>query len=243
MRRLPIQKVMANQSIKCSLCEHVIEPGDICWHQSGGSNNSLSPICICTGHLPLNTKGMIIEPSTDGLPVTYIRADALDVRRDIIPKLLNDWDYIYKLTPEEFEELVFDRLIAMDLQPIRMGPANQKDGGIDIIFWTCDVFPMVGAVQIKHHRSPEAKTGPADVRGLVGGMQGQHFNVGVIVTNTSFTDDAKHRAEREASAIQLRDGRALRRWIADDFGVEGFNIITRTIELCRSIQINVPQFL
>lgn len=238
---LSMTRGIANQSIQCSLCEHVIRPGEIFWHHSGHSRNI--SLRICTNHIPNNSKGMITEESADGSPITYVRADAVDVRRDMIPRLLNDWDTIYSLTPEDFEELVFDRLVAMDLQAFRMGSANRKDGGLDVIFWTHGVFPMLGAVQIKHHRSPEAKSGPADVRELAGAIQGHHFNVGLIVTNTAFTDDAKHQVVNGPCPIQLRDGGTLRRWIADDFEVEEVNFITHTIEFCRGMEIGVPQFL
>jgi hypothetical protein len=154
---------MANQRIRCSLCEWVIEPGEICWHLSRDSNRDSFP--VCRNHIPLNTRELIVEPSPDALPITSVRPQALNIRRDMIPKLLSDWDSVYNLTPEEFEELVFDRLLAMDLEPFRLGPANRRDGGIDIIFWTRSVFPILGAVQVKHHRSPEAKTGPRDGKG------------------------------------------------------------------------------
>lgn len=241
MSTLAIKKVIADQGILCSFCENLIEPGEIFWQLSGGSNHEVLP--VCKREIPLNTTNMIQESSTNGSLITCVRPDAIDVRRDMIPTLLSDWDAVHNLTPEEFEELVFDRLIAMDLQPFRMGPANRKDGGIDIIFWTNGLLPMLGAVQVKHHRSPKAKTGPAAVSELAAAMQGHHFNVGLIVTNTSFTSDAKHRGEKASSLIQLRDGEALRKWIADDFAIERVNAVTRTIEFCKGIKIRVPQFL
>ena len=131
----------------------------------------------------------------------------------------------------------------MDLQAFRMGAANRKDGGIDAVFWTHGLFPMTGAVQIKHHRSPAAKVGPADVRGLAGAMSGHPFNVGLIVTNTSFTDDSKHQATKVTPPIQLRDGDALWKWIGDDFEIERLEFVARTAEFCKGIAVRVPQFL
>jgi len=241
MKYLSVSQGMADQRIRCSLCEYLIEPSEIFW-RGRPSSSDRDCLWICTGHLPLNAKGMISEPSADGSAITYVRADAIDVRNEIIPRLLRDSNAIYCLTPEEFEELVFDRLLAMDLQTFRMGPANRKDGGIDVIFWTRGLFPMLGAVQIKHHRSPQAKVGPADVRELAGAMEGYHFNVGLIITNTSFTEDAKHRADMGTTPIQLRDGEALRNWIADDFAIEKLEFVSRNAEFCRGIEIHVPQF-
>lgn len=183
-----------------------------------------------------------MEPSPDNSAIKYIRADALNVRQTIIPALLRDVEAIYHLTPDEFEELILDRLFAMDLQAFRMGAINRKDGGIDAIFWTRGLFPMLGAVQIKHHRSPQVKVGPADVRELVGAMEGHRFNIGLIITNTSFTKDAKHRADTGTTPILLRDGEVLQKWIADDFSIEKLDFVTRNAEFCRGIEINVPQF-
>ena len=241
MEHLSLSQAMANRSIRCSLCDHEIEPGEIFWRGGliGASGDS---VWICTGHIPLNAKGMIVEPSDDASAITYVRADAIDIRQDMIPRLLRDPDAIYRLTAEEFEELVFDRLVAMDLQAFRMGPANRKDGGIDAVFWTRGLLPMLGAVQVKHHRSPQAKVAPADVRGFAGAMEGHHFNVGLIITNTSFTDDAKHRAETGTTPILLRDGEVLRDWIADDFSIEKLEFVSRNAEFCKGIEIRVPQF-
>lgn len=241
MEHLSFEQKMADQHIRCSLCEYVIEPGEIFWRGRPSNANS-DRLRICTGHIPLNSKGMIVEPSADGSAITYVRADALDVRRDIIPRLMRDSDAIFRLTPEEFEELVFDRLVAMDLQAFRMGPANRKDGGIDVVFWTRGLFPMLGAVQIKHHRSPQAKVGPAEVRELAGAMGGHRFNVGLIITNTTFTEDAKHLAVTGSAPIQLRDGEVLRSWIADDFAIEKLEFVSRNAEFCRGIEIRIPQF-
>lgn len=240
MRSLLMTRAMADQRIRCDFCPNVIEPAELFWRLSDGDGHDFG---ICTDHIPLNTKEMIVEPSSDGVPITSVRADAVNVRRDIIPKLLADWNAVYSLSPDEFEELVFDRLFAMDLEAFRMGPVNQRDGGIDIIFWTRGILPMLGAVQVKHHRSPETKTGPAEVRELGGAMQGHHFNIGLIITNTSFTEDAKHQIDKGSFPIQLRDGEALRKWVADDFEFERVNFETRTIEFTKGFPIQVPRFL
>jgi len=241
MEHMSLSRAMTDQRIRCSLCEYVIEPGELFWRGRLG-NSDRDCMWLCTGHIPLNANGMIAEPSADGSGMRCVRADALDVTQDIIPRLLRDWDTNYRLTPEEFEELVFDRLLAMGLQAFRMGPANRRDGGIDAVFWTRGLFPMLGAVQIKHHRSPHAKVGPADVRELAGAMEGHHFNVGLIITNTSFTEDAKYQADTCTTTIQLRDGEVLRRWIAGDFAIERLEFVARNAGFCRGIEIRVPQF-
>ena len=73
-------------------------------------------------------------------------------------------------------------------------------------------------------------------------MQDYHFNLGLLITNTSFTSDAEHQAQKDSSIIQLRDGAALKKWVANDFGAEKLNVVTRTIEFCKGRKINVPHF-
>jgi hypothetical protein len=74
-------------------------------------------------------------------------------------------------------------------------------------------------------------------------MRSYHFNMGLVVTNTSFTSDAKFESEKVGSPpIQLRDGQTLRRWIADDFEVEEIDFETKTIEVCKGFGVNVPRF-
>jgi Restriction endonuclease len=240
MRTLKTTQAMADQALLCPLCEEVIGPGELFWRVFDESDRDL--FAICRGHIPLNTRNLIGEPAIDGSPITHVRSEALDIRREIIPKLLSDWDNIYGLTPEKFEELVFDRLLGMELQPFRLGPANQKDGGIDIIFWSRGALPILGAVQVKHHRKEDSKTGSEDVQKFKGAMDGYHFNLGLLITNTSFTSHAEHQVQKESSVIQLRDGEALKKWVADDFGAEKLNVVTRTIEFCKGRQINVPHF-
>jgi len=188
MASLPLTQQIAERRIACSLCSNEIGPGEIYWRLT--SQSGRQTVIICTLHLPLSTTGTRNETDPEIAGITNVRQEALDVRRSIIPRLLSGWNEVYRLTPDEFEELVFDRLIAMGLQPIRLGPANRKDGGIDIIFWSCGLFPMLGAVQAKHHRTP-AKTDSPEVRNLAAAMRSYHFNVGLVVTNTSFTRDAK----------------------------------------------------
>jgi hypothetical protein len=232
---------MADQPLLCPFCEEAINPGELVWRMFDESDRNL--IVICRKHVPLNTRDLISQRAVDDSAITYVRSEAVDIRRETIPKLLCDWDNIYGLTPEEFEELVFDRMLAMDLQPFRLGPATQKDGGIDIIFWNRGALPILGAVQVKHHRTEDTKTVSADVQKLVGAMQGYHFNLGLLITNTSFTNDAEYHARKESSIIQLRDGAALKKWVSDDFEAEQLNVITRTIEFCKGRKINVPHFL
>jgi len=243
MTDLTMTRAIADRRLKCSLCSHVVEPGELFWRARQGANADRDTLWLCVDHIPMNTKRMITDPPDDGSSITYVRADAVDARASIIPRLLADSEAIYSLTPEEFEELVLDRLLAMGAQAFRIGPANRKDGGVDIVFWTTGLLPVLGAVQVKHVRSASAKIGSPAVRDFTGAMNDHHFNIGLIVTNGSFTDDAKRQVQKGASIIQLRDGDVLRKWVASDFTIERIEFVNRNVEFCRGVHVSLPRFL
>src|SRR5688572_18686192 len=98
MRTLNLTKAMADQSLLCPFCEEVIGPGELFWRVFDESDRDL--FVICREHVPLNTRQLIGESAADGSAITYVRSEALDIRRKIIPKLLSDWDNIYDLTAD-----------------------------------------------------------------------------------------------------------------------------------------------
>ena len=164
------------------------------------------------------------------------------MRKRSLRRFASDWNEIYRLTDDEFEELVWDRLVTMGLQAFRTGRSNRKDGGIDIVFWTLNFVPCLGAVQVKHHRSPGTNTSVEVVRDFAGAMLSQPFQVGIVITNTAFTQDAIWFAEQNAPRIKLRDGDALRRWTANDFISEPLRSVVRSIKLCPGVEYQVPHF-
>jgi Restriction endonuclease len=76
---------------------------------------------------------------------------ATGVSADLLARLLIDPQEILRLTPEQFEELIADRLSAMRYEVTRIGKINRADGGVDIIFnpKPGDGLPFYGAVQSK----------------------------------------------------------------------------------------------
>lgn len=239
MKYIHLERVSANGSLRCDLCLTVIQPLQIFWN---GVDDEGHLINVCRDHVPLNAEGFDCHDD----PETGIRvatAHALDVELDLLPKLAANWNEIFSLTADEFEELVFNRLLAMDLQPLRMGKANQADGGIDIMFFSREVLPIVGAVQVKHHREASRKTSVSDIRDFIGALSKYPFNVAMIVTNTGFTEDAIHFAQEPTSHIRLRGEVALRKWINGDFSIESIERVMRTVEFHRGFPIRIPQFL
>ena len=135
----------------------------------------------------------IVLPFGEPAIVLPTRVELIDVSNGLIERILKNPNEIYSIGPSKFEDLVLDRLAAMGLRPQRVGANTYaRDGGIDIVFCgpsRC-AFPFLGAVQVKHHRSPLIKTGPAPINQLAGVLGRGPFSAGIIITNTSFTPSA-----------------------------------------------------
>ena len=156
--------------------------------------------------------------------------------------LRKDPSLVYQLSADEFEEYICERLFAWGLEPYRVGATNRKDGGIDVLFWprAKNVFPFFGAAQIKHHRDPHSKEGPATVRDFAGAIAGHEVNAGLLVTNTAFSPDAKWFAREHAKLVKLRDISDIRRWLLDDFNDEAeWRELPSSIELCPGVVVKL----
>lgn len=126
-----------------------------------------------------------------------------------------------------------------------VGDVYRKDGGVDIIAYpdTGCVFPFLLAVQVKHHRT-NRKTAVNDIRDLHGVITARtsSFNMGVIVTNTSFTADAEWFADNNQTLLRLRDLKDLRRWLRNDFINEyEWREIPNQIELAPGVKVTIPK--
>lgn len=171
-----------------------------------------------------------------------VRVELLAVGAQLVRHLLEDPEVIYKISPDQFEELICDRLTAMGLDVTRVGSINRKDGGIDIFFWPkpSSAFPFLGAAQVKHHRNPKDSVGPAPVRDLAGAASRQHLAAALLVTNTGFTPDANWFAASQRSLIRLRDHSAVQRWLQGQFKDSSeWREIPETIEVCPGIVVPV----
>lgn len=167
-------------------------------------------------------------------------AHHISVTPSFIEMLRLDESAIYRISAEDFELLICDRLTAMGFQAKLVGSTYRADGGIDIVFWSNGQIPILGAVQAKHHRDRRSSTGIATVRDFEGAIHRQ-FQVGVVVTNTTFTADAKWFAQNQSAILRLRDGDALRRWIEADF-IGGLQVLDRPriLEPRKGLKIEVP---
>lgn len=171
-----------------------------------------------------------------------VEIDVVSVSEILLDRVSKDPSAIHRLTPEQFEAFVCDRLFAMGFEPKQVGPTHHKDGGIDIVFWPRGSvpFPFLGAAQVKHHRDSRKSESSRTVREFAGAILSHPFNAGIVVTNTSFSPDARWFARERAKLVRLRDFSDIRRWIAGSFGDEAeWREIPRSIELCPGIVVKI----
>lgn len=163
---------------------------------------------------------------------------------DRINWLIQDIERFKKITPEDFQYFVADRLDKMKFNVQIVGEINAKDGGIDIIATPQECpFPYLLGVQVKHHEK-NSKTGQKDVRDLLGTINSSNsfFNLGMIVTNTSFSPEAEWFAKQNKHLLRLRDLQDLRRWLKEDFNNESdWREIPDEIELTNGVKIQIPK--
>jgi hypothetical protein len=169
------------------------------------------------------------------------RVELVNVTQALLEQLRLDYDQIFAIGPEAFELLILDRLVAMGYEAQRVGGTYTKDGGIDILFWPAIAsgFPFVGAAQVKHHRSKDRREGPAALRELVG-VAGGVLNLGVVITNTTFTADAEWYARNHPTFLTLRDMNDLKNWFASEFRHEReWRGIPEKIELAPGVWVKI----
>jgi transcriptional regulator with XRE-family HTH domain len=164
----------------------------------------------------------------------------IDITERIIPVLLQNPDEIFKLTPEAFERLIAERLEKMGYTITLTGATNRKDGGIDIIGVPKAAGNYLLAAQVKHHKRGN-NSGRTDVDRLLS-WQGKPFALGMLVTNTGFTSDARWIADQiqNKSFLRLRDLEDLRKWLANNFTGESREVPDE-IEVAPGVRIKIPK--
>ncbi len=177
-------------------------------------------------------------------PITLVKTQVYvaNITSELVNFLSANPGEIYNLSPGVFEELICDRFQRMGFGIVRGGHVYQKDGGIDIVAWRENTpFPFCMAIQVKHHRSPKQKTGPSPVRELLG-VVNPPFHAGVLVTNTTFTPDAKWAAELKPMLVRLRDIHDIQRWLEDNFlDAHDWREMPDEIEVCPGIVLPIPK--
>lgn len=260
-RSLYLQSVRARKEHICMACGSRIAPGHVYYRhdpysyaqtQRGEKHSAWCLDCIDTSenvseHWPTKRKLVaainvpkLYKPGNQSLvPVT---ARLYRVSREFLDSLCSDPMLLYQLSADGFEELICDRLFEMGFEPFRTGTANHKDGGIDVFFVPRlrQSFPFLGAAQIKHRSKPFRKVGSPDVRNFAGAVSQLPVSVGIVVTNTSFTADARWFAAKKQGLLRLRELEDVTRWISGSLaGEEEWREIPRALEICPGITVSL----
>ncbi|MFL6283685.1 MAG: restriction endonuclease [Pyrinomonadaceae bacterium] len=169
------------------------------------------------------------------------RIEIINLSTVILKWLQEDPKRISALSPEQFEDLVADRLTRAGLSVTKTGKTNTPDGGIDLIAHPkSSSIPYLLAVQIKHSRMNRPV--PAGVvRDFRGAITSLPIDIGMIVTNTRFTPDAQWTARQLPRLIRLRSIADLKLWLADE--IDGSLILKdfpSTIEVAPGLVIPIP---
>jgi len=184
------------------------------------------------------------EVTSDGGLVFPPRVELVDISRELLQMLQAAPDRLRGLTADRFELLICDRLANFGYDFARVGShAFRKDGGVDLLAWQrAALVPLLIAVQAKHTSRAERSVGPDAVRDLAGTVRQHGFNAGLLVTNTTFTPDARWFASKEPVLVQLRDVQDLRRWLKGEFSREAeWRDMPTEIELCPGVRVELPR--
>lgn len=202
---------------------------------------------LSTGRLQYVEDGQMefaFDAPPEGVLCVPARVHLVNFTPQIVQRLAADPDLLRQFSPDWFESLVFDLLDQMGFEVRPVGSSTyQRDGGLDAVAWPRDQpFPFLLAVQVKHTRLADRKIGPEPLRDLLGTLEVHGLNAGLLVTNTSFTPDARWFAQQRSILLHLRDSRDLQRWLRNEFLREyEWRDIPRALEVCPGISINLPR--
>lgn len=121
-------------------------------------------------------------------------------------------DALRSITPQRFERLILDLLIAMgygggDIENGRMTKAS-GDGGIDGVINEDALGLDAVYIQAKRY-APENTVGRPDIQRFIGSLTGESASKGVFVTTSSFSKEAREYIGRIQQRVVLIDGLAL----------------------------------
>lgn len=144
------------------------------------------------------------------------------VSRVIIPQLINSGhvlaeallkepDSIYRLTPRRFEELIFE-LVKQFGWDVTLTPAT-RDGGRDMVaVIPSDAGPLLCLIEAKRFQETR-KVGVELVRQLWGTVTHEDACVGMLVTTSTFSPDARAFQQQHRFRLHLHDNGDVFDWL------------------------------
>ena len=177
-------------------------------------------------------------------PKNHAVVRAVDFPEEFLQGLQRDPGLLREIGPEQFERLIAERLERMGFDVCLTGSAALRDGGIDLIavpkMRTVGTFLLAG--QVKHHRG-NRKTGRVAVDRLLS-WKDSDFRLALLVTNTTFTKDARWVAQQASNRafLRLRDLADVKRWIAGSLcEEEEWRELPGSIILAPGVSVVVPK--
>lgn len=176
-----------------------------------------------TGDPPPEQVGVLdLGAGQTATPEETIDAAYSEHRAAVAGELL---DRIRQHTPEFFEQLVLDVLIAMGYGGSRAQAATRLgksgDSGLDGVISEDRLGLDLIYVQAKRWKD-DSTVGRPDVQGFVGALQGARAPKGVFITASTFSSEARRYAETVSPRVILIDGPTLAGLMIDhDVGVSG----------------------
>ena len=166
---------------------------------AGGASGTSAGLVDSAGNAP--------DDASVATPTEAIEAAYTQLRDELASELL---DRIKDNTPAFFEQLVVDLMLAMGYGGSRKeaGEATQlnADGGIDGLIREDRLGLDTIYLQAKRW---ENTVGRPEVQKFAGALQGERARKGVMITTSTFSDNARRYVERLDSRIVLIDGHRL----------------------------------
>lgn len=153
---------------------------------------------------------------------------------------------ISHLAAHELEAFVRDCFWKMGFRCAQTGRTSEPDGGIDMIACSGPLqpFPQMLAVQVKSHAGGRRRTAVKTVRDFFGAMQSHAVTGGVIITNSTYTEDARQFAQRHKQRLWLRDIDDLVKWTHNDFRSQRFSAeVSSVLQLRKGVAFSVKRGL
>lgn len=163
------------------------------------------------------------DPDQDIDPSERLTLAYREIREALAADLL---DQVKQATPQFFEHLVIDLLVAMGYGGSRddagLAVGKSGDGGIDGIIKEDRLGLDVVYIQAKRWENP---VGRPIVQAFAGSLDGERARKGVLITTSRFTPDAVRYVDRIEKRIVLIDGERLANYMID-FGIGVTDVTT-----------------
>lgn len=182
---------------------------------------------------------VIIRPPA--IRIDRPRIEVVNLSPILLKWLQKDPARIAKLSPEQFEDLIAERLTHAGLIVTKTGKTNTPDGGIDLIAYPkSSSIPYLLAAQIKHSHKNQPISADV-VRDFRGAITSFPIDVGLLVTNTRFTPNAQWTARQLPKLIRLRSMEDIKIWLANEIDESSIlKDFPSSIEVAPGLVIPIP---